>query len=78
MVATVALPGWHRDAGRVDTVGGAMQTLLNYARTLRDNEEGATMVEYAFMVSLVALAALVAVTAFGGGVLSLFELVVFP
>jgi Flp pilus assembly pilin Flp len=55
-----------------------MQTILNYARTLRDNEDGATMTEYAFMVSLIALAAFVAVTALGDGVLSLFELVVFP
>jgi Flp pilus assembly pilin Flp len=55
-----------------------MQKLLNYAQTLLDNEEGATMVEYAFMVSLIALAAFVAVTALGGGVRSLFELVVFP
>ena len=41
-------------------------------------DDGATMVEYGFMVSLIAIAALIAVSAFGQGVLSLFELVVFP
>ena len=55
-----------------------MQTFVNYAQTLLDNEDGATMTEYAFMVSLIAMAAFLAVAAFGGGVLSLFELVVFP
>jgi len=41
-------------------------------------DDGATMVEYAMMVTFIAMAAFLAVTAFGGGVLSLFELVVFP
>ena len=37
------------------------------------NESGATMAEYALMVSFVAIAALVAVQAFGGSVLGLFQ-----
>ena len=39
---------------------------------LRDSERGATAVEYALMVALIALAIFGAVTAFGGHVLSLF------
>jgi Flp pilus assembly pilin Flp len=41
-------------------------------RRLQD-ETGATMAEYALMVSFVAIAALLAVQAFGGSVLGLFQ-----
>jgi Flp pilus assembly pilin Flp len=39
---------------------------------LRD-DQGATMVEYAFMVGFVAMAAFLAVTMFGGAVRDLFQ-----
>ena len=52
--------------------------LWGYLRTRLNGEGGATMVEYGIMVSLVAMAAFLAVTAFGGGVLSLFERLTFP
>jgi pilus assembly protein Flp/PilA len=41
-------------------------------RRLHD-ESGATMPEYALMVSLIAAVAVIAVTAFGGSVLGLFQ-----
>jgi Flp pilus assembly pilin Flp len=41
-------------------------------RRLHD-ESGATMPEYALMVSLIAAVAFLAVTAFGGSVLDLFQ-----
>ena len=41
-------------------------------RRLQD-ESGATMAEYALMVSFIAAAAFLAVTAFGGSVLDLFR-----
>jgi pilus assembly protein Flp/PilA len=37
------------------------------------DDDGATMVEYAFMVSLIAMAAFAGASAFGNGVLQLFQ-----
>jgi len=48
----------------------ALHTLLS-AR-LRDDERGATMVEYGLMVALVAVFCIVAVTAMGGSVSARF------
>ena len=42
-----------------------------------EREDGATMVEYGFMVALIALVALLSVTALGEKVLAFFELVSF-
>ena len=55
-----------------------MVQFFTYVQTVLSDEDGATMVEYAFMVTLIAMAAFLAVTAFGLGVRSLFDLVVFP
>jgi pilus assembly protein Flp/PilA len=53
-------------------MGDTYMTRLLGLQLLRD-EEGATMVEYAFMVGLVALVALVAVSVFGKNLSSEFS-----
>ncbi len=50
-----------------------MHTLLTIPRSLRDEDEGATMVEYGLMIALIALAAVAGVTYFGGAVQQLYE-----
>jgi pilus assembly protein Flp/PilA len=50
------------------TVRGAHSTMLERART----ERGASMVEYALLVGLIAVVAVVAVTLLGGGIANLF------
>jgi pilus assembly protein Flp/PilA len=50
------------------TVRGAHSTMLERART----ERGASMVEYALLVGLIAVVAVVAVTLLGGGIAHLF------
>jgi pilus assembly protein Flp/PilA len=49
-----------------------LQILLN---TRRDDERGASAVEYGLLVSLIALAIIVAVTALGGELSALFAAV---
>ena len=50
--------------------------LQNRAAQVRDEEQGATMVEYGLMVSLVALVAAVGAAALGTGIDGLFDTVV--
>jgi pilus assembly protein Flp/PilA len=50
-------------------VATARKTLFERART----DRGATMVEYALLVSLIAVVAVVAVAALGGGISGLFS-----
>lgn len=47
--------------------------MLQVLHRLLDREEGATMVEYGLMVALIAVVALLAVTALGGGVRDIFQ-----
>ncbi len=47
--------------------------MLGYLHRLIDREEGATMVEYGLMVALIAVVALLAVTALGGSVRDIFQ-----
>ncbi len=47
--------------------------MLGYLYRLFDREEGATMVEYGLMVALIAVVALLAVTALGGSVRDIFQ-----
>lgn len=47
--------------------------LVSYLGQIRDEEEGATMVEYGLMVALIAVVALLAVTALGVNVAAKFQ-----
>ena len=47
--------------------------MLGYLHRLFQREEGATMVEYGLMVALIAVVALLAVTALGGSVRDIFQ-----
>jgi len=49
-----------------------MLKLITKAQTLLAREEGATAVEYALLVALIAVAIIAAVTALGGGLSTLF------
>ncbi len=44
-----------------------------YVKSLTRRDEGATMVEYGLMVALIAVVALLAVTALGGSVRDIFN-----
>ncbi len=46
--------------------------MLSYIKVLLWRDDGATMVEYGLMVSLIAIVALIAVTALGGSVSGIF------
>ncbi len=50
-----------------------MAKLVNWVKKLRREEEGATMVEYALMVALIAVVALAAVTLLGTNVSTIFD-----
>ena len=50
-----------------------MNTLINTIRKLRNNEAGATMVEYGLMVALIAVVCLAAVTLLGTNVRAIFN-----
>ena len=50
-----------------------MQTLIRFIRDGLPSEDGATMVEYGLMVALIAVVCLVAVTALGVNVQSVFN-----
>ena len=51
-----------------------MKRILNkVVYFLTNNERGATAVEYALMVALIAIAIILAVTALGGGISAAFE-----
>ncbi len=47
--------------------------MLQLLHRLSSREEGATMVEYGLMVALIAVVALLAVTALGGSVRDIFQ-----
>jgi pilus assembly protein Flp/PilA len=47
--------------------------MLGYLNRLFTRDEGATMVEYGLMVALIAVVALLAVTALGGSVRDIFQ-----
>lgn len=49
-----------------------MQTILNQAKRFLRDEDGATMVEYALMLALIAVVCIVAVTAIGTGANGMF------
>ena len=49
-----------------------MLKLITKAQALLAREEGATAVEYALLVALIAVAIIAAVTALGGGLSTLF------
>jgi pilus assembly protein Flp/PilA len=53
-----------------------MKQILQVCNEFRKNDLGATMVEYALMVSLVAVACVAAVTAMSGALQNLFNSVV--
>jgi Flp pilus assembly pilin Flp len=68
------------DAGRDIGPGGqrrygVMMHMWGRVRNRLGREDGATMVEYGLVVTLIALVALLSVTALGEKVLSFFELV---
>ncbi|PTB20235.1 Flp family type IVb pilin [Trinickia symbiotica] len=50
-----------------------MHALLMILRRLRDEEKGATMVEYGLMLSLIVLAALAGLTYFSGAIQQLYQ-----
>ena len=54
-----------------------MMKTFGRVRNRVGREDGATMVEYGLVVTLIALVAVLSVGALGGKVLSFFELVVF-
>ena len=47
--------------------------MMGYLNRLFTRDEGATMVEYGLMVALIAVVALLAVTALGGSVRDIFQ-----
>ena len=53
-----------------------MTKLMNYVRSLRSREEGATMIEYGLLAALVSVAALAALLALGPALLTIFNTVV--
>lgn len=42
-----------------------LEMIMAYARSMRDNEEGQALVEYALILALVSVASVVALTALG-------------
>lgn len=50
-----------------------MQTIINQAKHFLRDEDGATMVEYALMLALIAVVCIVAVTAIGKGANNMFN-----
>ena len=52
-----------------------MQRLLMQAKRFMRDEDGATMVEYALMLALIAVVCIVAVTAIGTGANGMFNLI---
>jgi Flp pilus assembly pilin Flp len=50
-----------------------METMTNFIHRLLNNRDGAAAVEYALLISCIALTALAGMKIFGGAVLSLFE-----
>lgn len=50
-----------------------MQTILNQAKRFLRDEDGATMVEYALMLALIAVVCIVAVTSIGTGANGMFN-----
>ncbi len=53
-----------------------MTKLMNYVRSLRSREEGATMIEYGLLAALVSIAALTALQQLGPALLTIFGNVV--
>ena len=52
-----------------------MQTIINQAKHFLRDEDGATMVEYALMLALIAVVCILAVTAIGKGANAIFNTV---
>lgn len=52
-----------------------LKALSGMVRNLRDDEDGATMVEYGLLVALIAMVALVGVSTLGTNLQSLFSTV---
>ena len=50
-----------------------MQTIINQAKHFLRDEDGATMVEYALMLALIAVVCILAVTAIGKGANNMFN-----
>jgi len=50
--------------------------LVRFMSALRREEKGQDLIEYALLVSLIALAAVIAVTAAGGRVAAIFQAIV--
>lgn len=50
-----------------------MQTIINQAKRFLRDEDGATMVEYALMLALIAVVCILAVTAIGKGANGMFN-----
>jgi Flp pilus assembly pilin Flp len=50
-----------------------MTTFINRMRTIVREESGQDLIEYAMLVSLIALGCVIAVTAAGGRVVAIFE-----
>lgn len=49
------------------------QLISTYLRNVRDEEDGATAIEYGLLAALIAVAIIVAVTAVGGGLTNTFN-----
>lgn len=49
------------------------QIICNLLRKLREEDEGATAIEYGLLAALIAVAIIVAVTAVGGGLSTTFN-----
>ena len=47
--------------------------LMNLLSTVREDEEGQTMVEYSLILALVSVVAIIALTAIGVNVISVFD-----
>jgi pilus assembly protein Flp/PilA len=50
-----------------------MQTIINQAKRFLRDEDGATMVEYALMLALIAVVCILAVTAIGNSANGMFN-----
>jgi pilus assembly protein Flp/PilA len=52
-----------------------LEILMTYVRSLRNQEEGQGLVEYALILSLVSIACIAALTALAGGINGVFTTV---
>lgn len=56
----------------MDALTRALISVRTFFWSLRDEDDGASMVEYGLLVALIAIAVIVALTALGGGLSGLF------